>query len=68
MDIAIWKFNKIISLNNIYNSHQSILQEIISICLIIENVLRNKKYKKIILSYLKRFYVTKYKYVKYEDQ
>lgn len=68
MDIAIWKFNKIISLNNIYNLHQSILQEIISICLIIENVLRNKKYKKIMLSYLKRFYVTKYKYVKYEDQ
>lgn len=68
MDIAIWKFNKIISLNNIYNLHQSILQEIISICLIIENVLRNKKYKKIILSYLKRFYITKYKYVKYEDQ
>lgn len=67
MDIAIWKF-KIISLNNIYNLHQSILQEIISICLIIENVLRNKKYKKIMLSYLKRFYVTKYKYVKYEDQ
>lgn len=67
MDIAIWKF-KIISLNNIYNLHQSILQEIISICLIIENVLRNKKYKKIILSYLKRFYITKYKYVKYEDQ